>query len=169
LVFSKEDESVAKSKWIVVAIIVLLVLFVLGNLIQVRVTKTVSLVGPDDPTLLAIFRDLPINEIERTYTKPDSQISDPVFLGQDLLSWSISEKRLDVAEWLLDKGAAPNSALRYATQLNDEAAVDLILRYDADPDAKPDRGFTARQIAKNQGYTKIVEKFLSIPEKSCEE
>ncbi|WP_158299453.1 ankyrin repeat domain-containing protein [Paenibacillus antri] len=72
--------------------------------------------------------------------------------------------RTNLVALLLEKGADPNvrqsggwTPIHQAADRCDAEMVRLLLRYGADPDAAQDDGRTARSIAREKGYTEVLD------------
>lgn len=79
-------------------------------------------------------------------------------------------RRLEVARWLLEKGADPNCAaenpshvrpLHSAVAANADAMVDLLLSFRADPDVRQAGGWTPLQAACHRGASAIARRLLA--------
>lgn len=148
----------------VIVVLLTLVLVALAAVFQLRINihHEVKLVGPEEPALVLLNEGRSLDEIKEAFDKSGKHIDEIVWWGGCLLYWAADRKRLDVAEWLLSKGANPNGADPASTPLGaaivreDVSMVKLLIKAGADPDLRSPSGITPRDIATTDGIPGIL-------------
>lgn len=121
-----------------------------------------KLVRADEPAVELLNEARPLEEIKQEIQKSGKHVDAISWLEGSLLYWAAKKRRLDVAQWLLSKGANPNGIdlgmppLQPAIVNQDLAMVKLLLMSSADPDLGPASGVTPRGIAKSVGNPEII-------------
>lgn len=157
---------------IVIMLVILLVsALVMGGLLchpVLSISVDQQLIGPEDEVFQLLHGKAPLESIQASVAASGKGVDEFFWLHGSLLSTAAVERRIDVAEWLLQEGADPNGVmpaappLVYAIYDEDLEMVKLLLEYGADPDREisphSDRkGFTPRSIALDRNNDQIIE------------
>jgi ankyrin repeat protein len=120
------------------------------------------LVGPGEEAIKLLLWGEPLREIQKAVAESGKRVDDIHWMDESLLCWAADQERLDVAEWLLRKGANPNgiehgeSPLAAAIVRNNVPMLKLLLKWGADPDLRLPIGITPRSMAESEGNPEII-------------
>lgn len=128
----------------------------------VNVTVTREVVSFDGPLLL-LFQDASLEDIQAAVEKSGQDVDDIRMGNWTFLTLSVDEKRYDVAEWLLQKGADPEgrggpvTPLEACVYREDAAMAKLLIRYGANPNVEYAGGVMLRTIVEEKQNPELLE------------
>jgi ankyrin repeat protein len=116
-----------------------------------------------------VYRDILLSgcsdfRFANTLVERGADLNPVLWGGETLLQVAIHWGRISSAEWLLKKGASPNTKrskdgwtpLHQAASRGVASIVSVLLEHGADPGAKDDNGQTPHDVAREKKRTSVV-------------
>jgi len=159
-----------KYKLILISVfMILLIGWIIAEIVfspRVNIHVETHLVDAGDK-VFGLLDHQPLEEIKKAVESSGKGVDEATMYSGTYLYWAASAKRIDVAKWLLEKGANPNGVdpamtpLRAAVMKNDLLMVKLLVQAGANPDIDPGDGLTPRRMAELNKFQKILDVFAT--------